>query len=104
MVCLGISKLTGRRWLSLELSCPTASHCCQHDMRTGEIVSACPGGYWSCLTGQEYDCVCGICDLVLPACLSTNSTNGACCSGSDRDRVPASFFSNRGRSAVRLAL
>ena len=73
--------------LSLELSSPTASHCCQLDERSGETVDACPGGYWPCLTEQEYDCVCGICDLVLPACLSTSSINTACCSGSDRNCV-----------------
>ena len=47
----GISQLTGRRGLSLELSFPTASV-----TSVGETVD----GYWRCFSEQAYNCVCGI--------------------------------------------
>ena len=103
MACLRRLLLTGRSWLALELSFPAALHFCQHDMRTGETVDACPVGNWPCPLGQEYDCVCWSCDLVMPACLPTQSPKWCVRAVALAVTVfPASLFSDRGRCAARL--
>ena len=42
-------------------------------MRTGETADACPVGNWPCPAGQVYDGMSWGCDLVMPACLPTQS-------------------------------
>ena len=87
------------------LSHSTASHCCQHDMRTGETVDACPGGYFPCLTDQEYETVCA--GLATWSCLPVFRRivqMARAAVALTVILVSASFFLNGGRSAVRLGL